>query len=109
MSDVVEDELVPKAPVVVHALYWSLRQDAEWRVTTSDVETLARAYVTARKWSDALHIAHATLAACNVLLSWDGQHLVKNVRISEYNQVNTTRGLVPIEIMRPDEFLRRYL
>lgn len=55
--------------------------------------------------NDALHIALATLARVDVLVSWNFKHLVNVHKIRIYNGVNLEMGYVPIEIRTPKEVI----
>jgi hypothetical protein len=57
------------------------------------------------EWSaaDALHVAIATLAGCERLVSWNFKHLVHADKAPRYAAVNTLRGYPPISIYFPRE------
>ena len=81
----------------------TLQLDAEAR-------DLADAYVAAGVLSatmraDAQHIAMATVARVDVLVSWNFRHIVNLQRIHGYNSVNLRRGYPMIEIRTPREVL----
>jgi len=58
------------------------------------------------KWSgDALHVALATTSGCDLIVSWNFQHLVNYRRIKKYGMVNTAHGYPPIAIHTPEEVL----
>lgn len=56
--------------------------------------------------ADAQHIAIATIARVDVLVSWNFKHIVNLHRIHGYNSVNLRRGLPMLEIRAPREVLR---
>lgn len=58
-----------------------------------------------RMWSDAQHIAVATLADVDVLVSWNFKHVVNLRRIRGYNAVNAGMGYRQLEIRTPVEVL----
>ena len=69
---------------------------------------LAEAYVSAGVLSqamraDAQHIAIATVARVDVLVSWNFKHLVNLFRIHGFNSVNLRRGYPTLEIRVPRE------
>ena len=71
---------------------------------------LAEAYLAAgvlptRMRADAQHIAMATVARVDVLVSWNFKHVVNLQRIHGYNSVNLRRGYPMIEIRTPREVL----
>lgn len=55
--------------------------------------------------ADAQHIAIATVARVDVLLSWNFRHIVNLQRIHGYNSVNLRQGFPMIEIRTPREVL----
>ena len=81
----------------------TLQLDAEAR-------DLAEAYVsagvlTAKMRADAQHIAIATVARVDVLVSWNFKHIVNLERIHGYNSVNLRRGYPMLEIRTPREVM----
>jgi hypothetical protein len=69
---------------------------------------LAEAYIaagvlTARMRADAQHIAMATVARVDVLVSWNFKHIVNLQRIHGYNSVNLRQGYPMVEIRTPRE------
>lgn len=73
-------------------------------------EALAGAYieeavVPVRMLADALHIAVATLARVDVLVSWNFKHIVNLNRIHAFNAVNLRAGYPQLEIRSPREVL----
>jgi predicted nucleic acid-binding protein len=72
---------------------------------------LAQAYVragavTEKYTDDALHVALATLARADVIVSWNFKHLVNPLRILAFNAVNTTLGHGAILVMTPSDIIR---
>ncbi len=75
---------------------------------SSEAEELAGAYIEdgaigARMRADALHIALATVARVDVLVSWNFKHIVNLKRIHAYNSVNLKKGYPLLEIPTPRE------
>jgi len=73
-----------------------------------EADELAAAYIRegaigARMRVDALHIALATIARVDVLVSWNFKHIVNLKRIHAYNAVNLKRGYPLLEIRTPRE------
>ncbi|HYN20956.1 MAG TPA: PIN domain protein [Thermoanaerobaculia bacterium] len=73
-----------------------------------EAEDLAAAYIEdgaigERMRADALHIALATVARVDVLVSWNFKHIVNLKRIHAYNAVNLKRGYPLLEIRTPRE------
>ncbi len=54
---------------------------------------------------DAQHIAMATLARVDVMVSWNFKHIVNLNRIRLYNSVNLKLGYPMIDIRSPREVL----
>ena len=52
---------------------------------------------------DALHVAAATVARADLILSWNFKHIVNYQRIRRFNGVNALEGYVAIEIRSPLE------
>lgn len=55
--------------------------------------------------ADALHVALATIAKVDVLVSWNFKHIVNLGRIRLFNGVNLEQGYGPLEIRTPREVL----
>ena len=73
-------------------------------------ESLAQAYIDAgavapSSRADAVHVALATLAGADVLVSWNFRHMVNWQRIRSYNEVNADGGYNPIDIRTPKEIV----
>lgn len=77
---------------------------------TRAADELARLYLAegileANMPADALHIAMATVANVDALVSWNFRHVVNLPRIHAYHGVNSTLGYPTIEIRSPLEVL----
>jgi predicted nucleic acid-binding protein len=106
ISDVTLAEL-QNAPEAVRKAVSDLH-DVETVLFTGEAERLAKAYLAAsvlpqKMWADAQHIAVATLAGVDVLVSWNFKHVVNLRRIHGYNEVNAELGYPPVEIRTPRE------
>jgi hypothetical protein len=66
---------------------------------------IAEGVITAKMRADAQHIAMATVARVDVLVSWNFKHIVNLQRIRGYNSVNLRRGYPALEIRTPREVL----
>jgi hypothetical protein len=55
--------------------------------------------------ADALHIAIATAARVDVLVSWNFKHIVNLRRIHAFNAVNLKQGYPVLEIRNPREVI----
>jgi len=69
---------------------------------------LAQAYIDAgilssSRMADAIHVAAATVARADLILSWNFRHIVNYDRIRKFNGVNALNGYPPIEIYSPLE------
>ena len=74
----------------------------------TEARELAEAYITAgvitgKMRVDAQHIAIASVARVDVLVSWNFKHIVNLSRIHGYNSVNLRRGYPTLEIRAPRE------
>jgi len=75
---------------------------------SSEAEALARHYLadgilTVNMFADAQHIAMATVARVDVLVSWNFRHVVNVARIQRVHRVNAQHGYPAIEIRSPRE------
>ena len=73
-----------------------------------EAEALAREYLadgilTINMFADAQHIAMATVASVDVLVSWNFRHVVNLPRILRVHRVNARHGYPAIEIRSPRE------
>ena len=108
LSDVVVAELA-EAPARVGSILQSLPAGAVEKVgLTGEVFQLRDAYLSARivgqRWADdAAHVAAATVARADAVVSWDCEHLVESERVKGYNQVNGRRGYGKVSIVTPEE------
>jgi len=78
---------------------------------TAESHALATAYlgedvIGKKMLVDAQHIAIATVARVDVLVSWNFKHIVNLHRIHGYNSVNLREGYPTLEIRTPREVLR---
>ena len=108
VSSVVAAE-IEDAPDAVRAVYDEvLTLGAEVLLVTDDALDLADAYIgrgvlTPKFYSDATHIALATLADVDLVVSWNFRHIVHYDKIRAFNAVNLERGYKPIQIYSPRE------
>lgn len=78
------------------------------REVEQEAESLTEAYIAAgilgpASHDDATHVAIATVARADLILSWNFRHIVNYKKIHQFNQVNTLRGYPPIDIRSPLE------
>jgi len=76
----------------------------------SEAEELAAQYINdgavgKNERADALHIALATAARVDVLVSWNFKHIVNLRRIHAFNAVNLKYGYPVLEIRNPREVI----
>ena len=109
-SGLVRDELVG-APEEVRDFARLALATAEGVEITAEALRLGQAYVqagivTPKFGNDALHVALATLASCDLVVSWNFKHHVHFLKTRRYNAVNALHDYDPIEICSPPEVLR---
>ncbi len=56
-----------------------------------------------RYTTDAFHVALATVAGADVIVSWNCKHIVHLEKIRGFNAVNLLNGFANIEIRTPEE------
>jgi len=61
--------------------------------------------LTAKLYSDAQHIAIATILKVDSLVSWNFRHMVNFFRIKQYNAINLKFGYQIIDIRTPKEVI----
>jgi hypothetical protein len=108
LSEVVAAEIAD-APETVQSVYAELVSlDAE--VLTVDESALGlaeeyqkRSILTPNFYDDGLHIALATVAEADLLVSWNFKHIVRFDKIRLFNAVNIEFGYKPLQIFSPRE------
>lgn len=110
ISDITRGEL-EAAPETVKEVLKELSR-SKWEAVSlgDEAKELANAYVREgvvglENMTDALHIAAATLARVDVLVSWNFKHIVNLRRIHLYNAVNLKERYGMIDIRTPREVL----
>jgi hypothetical protein len=63
----------------------------------------SRGILGSRFYNDMLHIALATMAEVDVLVSWNFKHIVRLDKIRLFNAVNLEQGYKPLAIYSPRE------
>jgi len=67
-------------------------------------DAYVRAGVVGPQWlNDAAHVAAATLAQADAIVSWNFKHIVRLEKIRGYNQVNESLGYGSLTIITPRE------
>ena len=108
LSDLLAFEL-QNAPQVVRDLYEALPNNlVELVVTGSEEDGLHAAYLSAgvvgaANEGDAMHVAAATVANCDIIVSWNFKHIVHYDKIRGYNAVNLREGYRTLAIHSPKE------
>ena len=66
---------------------------------------IERSVLGQRFLNDMLHIALATIAEVDVLVSWNFRHIVRLDKIRLFNAVNLEQGYKPLTIYSPREVI----
>lgn len=110
VSSVVTKEVEP-APDFVRKLYEEiLSLPAEVVSVTEETLLLLKSYqqrqvLQDRFIEDMLHIALASVAEVDVLVSWNFKHIVRLDKIRSFNAVNLEQGYKPLAIYSPREVI----
>ncbi len=107
LSDATSAE-VERAPEDVRELCAGLLPEAEMVPVTEEVLDILAAYEShgilgPRFRNDMLHIALASAAEVDVLVSWNFRHIVRLDKIQRFNGVNVEIGYRPLAIYSPRE------
>jgi hypothetical protein len=108
VSEVIVRE-VAKAPARVRELLTSLPAGSVVQVPlTQDMIELRDAYLAAgildpQSTDDATHVAAATVARADAIVSWNFKHIVRIDKMRAYNQVNLKTGFGLLSIVSPQE------
>ena len=108
LSEVTAAEVLP-APELVRSLYAEvLELGAEVLEVSREALALrtsyeARGVLGHRFGNDMLHIALATIADIDVLVSWNFRHIVRLDKIRLFNAINIEQGYKPLTIYSPQE------
>jgi len=110
LSDLTRLELDAGPTAVRRVLDEVAEANREYVELTEEAAELANRYIEEgvlnhSKHVDAQHIAVATLARVDVLVSWNFRHIVNLDRIRGYNSVNLRCGYPLIEIRTPREVI----
>lgn len=107
---IIVTEEIADAPPRVQSLYRRVARTAEMCQVDEAALGLRDAYLAAgivtEQWAaDALHVAVATVSACELIVSWNFRHIVNFRRIALYNGVNRKAGYREIGIFTPREVI----
>jgi len=107
------DEELEFAPQHVREFYRSIPgSQIEWILFLPMSEALAGRYVkagilTPNHLTDCQHVALATLAKVDALVSWNTKHIVNDKRIRRFNDVSIGFGFDAIKILTPNNLIQR--
>ena len=109
VSEVIHQEL-SVAPEKVNELFQEFLPVAQLLDIGPDALKLQQAYIAegilTEKWyDDALHVALATIAECNIIVSWNFKHIVNFRKIPLFNAVNVLKGYRQLAIHSPLEVI----
>ena len=110
VSDILAEEL-EGAPKAVQEEFGSLPPDCLEAVSRSEeTERLKNAYLAAKvvgptHENDAHHVAMATVAGADLIVSWNFRHIVHFDKIRGFNAVNLKEGYPLIDIRSPTEVI----
>lgn len=101
---------ISRAPAAKSSQALSLLESVEVLGDTPRVHEIAAAYMRSKVMpaeaeGDALHLAFASLHACDYLLTWNCKHLANANKWSHIRQVNARLRLSTPEILTPDMIL----
>ena len=108
MSDIIVSELI-NSPQAVKDILLSIPQRViEVVKITPEVLQLRDAYinegvVTSKSINDATHVAAATIARADAIISWNFKHIVRLDKMKGYNQINLLNGYGILTIISPLE------
>jgi predicted nucleic acid-binding protein len=111
VSDVLEEE-IERAPQRIRDIFYSLPESVIERIPASIESTrLATQYidnnvVDESSFDDCRHVAIATVAHADGIVSWNLKHMVN--RRDEYNTVNRGLDYPEIEIQTPSQFMEAH-
>ena len=107
-SEVVEEELMD-SPARVQRYFLGIKDDLVYLNLSNEAVQLFLGYrqlgiVPVRFMPDAMHVALATIASCDLVATLNMKHLARRDQIESFNSYNQLRGYNSIDI-RPPEFL----
>jgi len=108
ISEIIINELID-APQAVKNILLSIPQSAIEVVNiTCEILQLRDDYinggvVTSKSINDATHVAAATVARADAIISWNFKHIVRLDKMKGYNQINLLNGYGILTIISPLE------
>ncbi|ELS45929.1 hypothetical protein C789_4261 [Microcystis aeruginosa FACHB-905 = DIANCHI905] len=108
MSDIIISELINASQSVKDILLSIPQRVIEVVKITPEVLQLRDAYinegvVTSKSINDATHVAAATIARADAIISWNFKHIVRLDKMKGYNQINLLNGYGILTIISPLE------
>ena len=109
VSDITARELLD-APRPIRLMLTEFEDSTEMIAFNDEMIDLRDAYLTAKivgsRWADdAAHVAAATVAMADLIVSWNFRHLVKWEKMRAFNAVNLAHGYQLISILSPREVI----
>jgi len=109
ISPVVQKE-IELAPKNVRKFFKEITESANFIAISEEALSLRQAYldagiVTEKSTADALHVALATVAKCQLIVSWNFKHIVHFQKVPLYRAINTVKGYTEINIYSPPEVI----
>ena len=109
VSDLIEDELLD-APEKVRSIRKDLKNTYHTELNKEALD-LADTYIKAgalgkKSINDAYHIAMATVAAADAIVSWNFKHIANFVKSKQYNDINVSKGYGALTICSPYDMVR---
>ncbi len=110
ISDLLTDELTD-APENVKDVFDSLPETSlerifmSWESAYLRDQYIAGQVLPSSSMEDAHHVALATVAGADLIVSWNFKHIVHYDKIRGFNAINLQQGYKPIEIRSPREIV----
>jgi hypothetical protein len=108
ISEIITAEIADAPTAIRELLVDLLAFKPEIISITPEILALADAYqqhaiLTPKFFADGMHIALATVAEVDLLVSWNFRHIVRYDKIRLFTAVNLERGYKPLAIYSPRE------
>lgn len=110
ISDVVLEELIKAPKEIYNKINLINPEFIQIIYRNNESEYLSSQYIiknaiSEKSREDALHIAMATIAKVDILVSWNFKHIVNYNRILKFNSINLENGYKYLEIRSPKEVI----
>ena len=108
LSDIVANEINHAPTHVIKKYAEIISYGAELLISNSQSAELVKHYRSHKILSDKftddmMHIALATIAEVDILVSWNFKHIVHYDKIYQFNAINIKKGYKPLAIYSPRE------